>query len=635
MTNDYKERIIKWLTGNYTIEPSSTEPLFQELNQTTTTINTYVDVVLGYIQGKDGKGNDLEEGFIYGLDSNDKGIIIVVDNNFNVLQVIDEFDSGTTFREFICLNIDSTNGNIYGIDKTGSQYRFILLNNFLVKTPTQTVYEVKLRNSYNLSFVNSGFTPKFVEKKQIESFYVITGIINNKPMVATYKIEVGSTNELEEYTYTDSTSYNLKSYNIEWSGDTYIEKIGCYYTTTDQYNFLQIKYVEFSFDGSTITKTHTVDMVETYLTESMLNGFMSIVMTNDDTYICYPLHGASYDEAYATPIYKINYTNNTYTEFTRIETEDGLDYNYSRGKLVKNKNDIYFYLFANTTSPSDNTQAEFKVRFGAILYSNNVPYITAKEYNNLTLFNLLMYTTVFNVSNIYNLYTYNLIGSNSNVLLNTQQILNSLNYNYEDYQDLYSMVPNSVWLYSNNKIVYARNLYNKLLNGNVTISTVEVPNMMLNDITITPQVLLGKTNGILINNSENIEKNVYEDLFINFYNTLTMQNQNTALFIPNLNGATRLNNSISNTVDYNNAKIGKIRLNYSDNTTYIKEISSATRISQFVYRFSFNVYVPNSKTITSVELLSSDEETSYQTINTSNLVSGKSYKISQDVEIGG
>ena len=41
MTNDYKERIIKWLTGNYEIEQSSTEPLFQEL-ETQTTLNTYI-----------------------------------------------------------------------------------------------------------------------------------------------------------------------------------------------------------------------------------------------------------------------------------------------------------------------------------------------------------------------------------------------------------------------------------------------------------------------------------------------------------------------------------------------------------------------------------------------------------------
>ena len=634
MTNDYKERIIKWLTGNYTIEQSSTEPLFQELNNTTTTINNYVDIVLGYIQGKDGKGNDLDIGFIYGLDNNNKGVILIVDSNFNIIQTINAWDSGTDFHEFICLNIDTTNGNIYGIDKQGSQYRFILLNNFLVKTPIETTYKVKLRNSYNITFTNSSFVPYYVEKRPSDSFYVITGLNNNKPMVATYKIEVGSTNELNEYTYTDSSSYQLKAYNIAWSGENYVEKIGCYYTTTDEYNFLQITYVEFSFNGTTITKTKTISLEETYLTQSMLDGYMSVVMTNNDTYICYPLHSVSYSEAYATPIYKIDYTNNTYTTFYELETDTTLDYTYSRGKIIKINNQIFFYAFANTTDPSDNTTAEFKIIFGAILYNSGTSYITSKEFDGLQIYNLVMFTTIFNVSNNYNLYTYNLIGSNSNILLNVQQILDPLNYNYQDYQDLNSMVPNGVWLYNNNEIVFARNLYNKTLNGNITISTVEVPNMMLNDISITPQKLLGGTNGILINNTEEITKNIYEDLFINFYNELTMQNQNTQDYITNLNGATRLNASISNTMDYNNAKISAIRLNYSDDTTYTKIISPATRISQFVYQFEFQIYVPNNKTITSVELISADEQTSYQTINTSNLESGKTYKITQNVEIG-
>ena len=638
MTDDYKERIIKWLTGNYTIEPNSTDPLFQELTETTTTINTYVDVVLGYIQGKDGKGNDLDIGFIYGLDSNDDGVIIIVDSNFNIIQVITEWDSGTDFHEFICLNIDKTNGNIYGIDKNGSQYRFILMNNFMIKTPAQANYEAKLRNSYNISFTNS-FTPQFVEKKPNESFYVINGLIVTSslhlPGVATYKIEVGSTNELIQYNFaSDGHDYVMQSYNITWSGDTYSQKVACYYTGTDQYGYTTITYREFEFDGSTITKGLRLVLNSTYLTPSMLAGYMSVVMTNNDTFICYPL-ADSYTEEYATPIYKVDYANNTYTEFTRIEADTTLDYMYSGGYLIKINNQIYFYLFANTTDPNDNTTAEFKLIFGTILYATgNVPYITQKEFDGLEIFNLVMYTNAFNVSLNYNLSTYNLIGSNSNILLSVQQVVNPLNYNYSDYQDINSMVPNSVWLYSNNELVYARNLYNKIVNGNTTISTAEVPNMILNDISLTPQKLLGDTNGILVNETEAITKNVYEDLFINFYNTLTMQDQNTATYVTNLNGATRLNTSISNIEDYSNAKIGKVRFNYEDNTTYIKTINPATQISQFVYQFSFNVYVPNSKAIDSIEIISNDEITSYLTINTTSLLKGKSYKITQNVEIG-
>ena len=86
MTNDYKERVIKWLTNNYEVEQSSTTPLFQTLNSTTTTINDYVDAVQGYIQGRDGKGNPLDIGFIYG-EKNNKGVILVVNNNFDIFSL--------------------------------------------------------------------------------------------------------------------------------------------------------------------------------------------------------------------------------------------------------------------------------------------------------------------------------------------------------------------------------------------------------------------------------------------------------------------------------------------------------------------------------------------------------------------
>jgi hypothetical protein len=155
---------------------------------------------------------------------------------------------------------------------------------------------------------------------------------------------------------------------------------------------------------------------------------------------------------------------------------------------------------------------------------------------------------------------------------------------------------------------------------------------MLNDIDIEQQDLLGQTNGTLITNTDTIQKNIYEDLFINFYNTLTMQNQNTPNYITNLNGSTRLNNSISASLDYENVLISKIKINYTDETSTIKGITKAIQVSQFVYNFNFQIYVD--KPILNIELISNDENTVYQTINLTTQV-GKYYNINQQVEIGG
>ena len=158
MTNDYKERIIKYLTNNYNEGTESTTPFFAEnvnVKEIQNNFHSIFTTIDGYIQGKDGKGNELDIGFIYGsyvYNSKLAGRIVIVDSEFNILQTIDEFNTGTKFNRFTALNIDVANGNIYGIDKPGDNYRFLLLNNFLIKTPAQQNYEVKLRNSYILNF---------------------------------------------------------------------------------------------------------------------------------------------------------------------------------------------------------------------------------------------------------------------------------------------------------------------------------------------------------------------------------------------------------------------------------------------------------------------------------------------------
>ena len=633
MTDEYKERVIKWLTGNYEIEQNSTEPLFQELNKTTTTINDYISVALGFIKGKDGKGNELEVGFIYGLDSNEDGVILIVDDDFNILQVINEYDTGTKLGKFVCLNIDKTNGNIYGVDISSSKYRFILLNNFMIKTPTQENYQVKLRNSYFLNFTHSNFIPYYVEKRPSDSFYVMTGM-TNKPMVATYKIEVGSTNELNEYEWsgTYSNYLMLKAYNITWTGEEISEKIGCFNIVVHGSDWQEIRYLELNFNGETITKTFDIYVDEVSSTVDKIQSFSGIEMTNTETFVYYNKNDES-----DSRLYKIDYDNQGIIYYYEIEGDDTLNYVWTGLKTIKIDNTIYFYGYENTTDPSDNTQAEIRLYFGIITSKNGAPYILNKSFEAGKLYDIVVYMgqDIFYVSKLYNLSTYHLAGSRSSTLVSVKQIYNQLNYNFDDYQDINSMVPTSAWLYDeNDKIIYARNLYNKVVNGNTTTSTLEISNLLLNDIDITKQSLLGETNGILVNNNEIITKNVYENLYINFYNTLTMQNRNTALFIPNLVGASRLNSSISNIADYSEAKIGKIRINYSDNTNFIKTINPATKISQFVYQYSFNVYVPGNKNIISIELISADEGTTYQTITGLNLENSKSYKITQNVEIG-
>ena len=627
MTNDYKERVIKWLTGNYDIEQSSTEPLFQELEETQTTISTYMEKCLGYIQGRDGKGNELDIGFIYGNDSNNKGVIAIVDDEFNILQVINEYDTGTHFNKFICLNIDIVNGNIYGIDLQGSQHRFILLNNFLLKTPVQENYEVKLRNSYFLSFTSMN-TISFIDKKPNEAFYIIAGQGSDAyTVVDTYKIEVGSTNELIEYESTIVMA--LKSYEIQWSGDNYTIKING--VNIDKNYAMNYKETNFNGETFTLIKDFNIAQFSTYVEAIKSYRESDFIIINGEVYLALLI---SHTGDSNISIYKIDGT--SLIEYRKIEqtTVSTFGQQFLGGRLFKKNNQAFYFIWINTDYSSTTSDINFTIEFGVITNLNATSHILKETFENKKMYDILNYTSAktFGIVNNYNLYTYNLISPDANKLIKIKQIFNPLNYNFEDYQDLNSLVPHSVWLYNDNKIIFARNLYNKTINGNTTLATVEIPNMMLNDIDIEQQDLLGETNGTLITNTDTIQKNVYEDLYINFYNTLTMQNQNTQEYITNLNGSTRINSSISQIMDYDNAKIGKLRYNYSDNTSSIIEIPNATKISQFVYQYNFVIYIL--KSTTSIDLLSYDEGTVYQTIDTSNLEINKFYKITQNVEIG-
>ena len=90
-------------------------------------------------------------------------------------------------------------------------------------------------------------------------------------------------------------------------------------------------------------------------------------------------------------------------------------------------------------------------------------------------------------------------------------------YNNQPYFKYKSLVPYFGKLYdSNNNLIFARTLYNKSINGQTTTSSVLVPNLYLNDITIGGEKLVGKTYLEMIDQDEEIGKNEYEELFVNF-----------------------------------------------------------------------------------------------------------------------
>jgi hypothetical protein len=213
------------------------------------------------------------------------------------------------------------------------------------------------------------------------------------------------------------------------------------------------------------------------------------------------------------------------------------------------------------------------------------------------------------------------------------------NYNGLPYENINSlMTKKGRIINTDQQFIFARNLYNKYIRNNMTLSTLEVPNTLLNNEDMFYVGLIGDTNYYLFSNNAvlgtSITKNIYETVDFNFYNTLRMTDANGSTNIENLDGATRINQSTSAILDYHNAQATKARLNFTDDTYNIITIDPTTQITinGNSAEYSFIIYVPSNKSVKNLEIISYDETTVYATIN-GNFGVGAFSQITQTVSI--
>ena len=622
MTQDYKDTLLRYLTGNLQQQSGSNVPQLGNPISSATTIGyelrgyNVIDIISGY---------ESPYCAIYGNDNNGKGFIAVIDENYNLLQIITEYITGTDFGTFQVLNIDEE-GKFYGIDINNGTPRFIMLNNFLLKAPNQNEFSVKLRQSYNLPSPLSTATKYFAITKAVGQGKYLMGAETtsssvNSPLVTELTINVGSTNDWIDYSYTETTdSFNGQSIWASWNQDVLDFKI-CGYAakTSNPY------YVEYTLNGSSLDKNEI--MIATPLGYADNHYEITTILQNKQiSYV--GVFGGSSGGTQDISVY-ISKGNNQLTYVTGQFGGTTGYVNSPKRIQLKTIGDTTYYLWKiySTTAIG-----ELYINIGRLTYIPSTGSVRVGHKTITARGDTFEY--YFYVSNNFNLYNYNVLGfdfSSSTVGSNNylaQEVYNTNNYNGLAYENINSLVPNNGILYdSNDLILFARNLYNMSVYGNTTLSVLQIPNTMVNDVTISTQNLLGETNKILVSNTDNFTKNIYETLFINFYNHITIQNQNTLDYISNPTGSAALNLSVSSNNDYSNKKATKCRINYSDNTTKIFTVQPT--ITSGVATCDFNVYV--NKTINTIDIISQDETTVYQTINNLNTLQiNKIYKITQD-----
>lgn len=646
MTEEFKSTLFSYLIGKLPKESGITEETFKEINDLPR--DNWINVL------PSGYNNFKYEGIIqaqtsdllvlYGgyktTDNEVKGIITIVDNEFNPITSIYQYDSGTYLRYIQCMKQDE-DGTFYAIDCpdfpgdevwsfTTSQKRFLMFNNFTQQANNS--YLLTLQKSYIFPNDYLNFYCKKLFKDPNSSHYVMVGSMlrdQNEPdfdkiRAVELKINVGSENEWTKY---DTGDYWIlgDSY-VEYNSDSnaFITMLITSSLNTNRTVGLWSKdFSQTSFSYSTL---HEFDF-QPYVDSVFYNNQSSFLNKNEVYFVQNNQHWGN--KGTARPKYiGLYYYNIETKEFKTIYEKYLGEYDFCNLEAIyinQNDNDLYIEFNGNVNSESNladyHCQRLVDFEWSPILISEQQYFVFDQR--------------AFYVSNNFNLLKIIMCPANPRratwKLYSIKENYNSTKYNGQPYINTNALIPNSAEIYSNENLVFARNLYNKTTNNNTTVATVEVPNNYLNDIDITSKNLLSETNLNLVEDTNMIQKNVYETLYINFINTLLIADRNNAVQVLNQEASTYLNNAINTDDSYDNAKLyNKVIINYQDGSS--KENSyGLENITETSAIIAFGLYID--KLINNVEIVSNDKSIVYQTIDLSNLELNKTYSIKQKLEV--
>ena len=323
---------------------------------------------------------------------------------------------------------------------------------------------------------------------------------------------------------------------------------------------------------------------------------------------------------------------NIWQEYELIDT-------YSSGTSV-NLNDFSHFNIKNDTLYLPVIKNDGKV----YMYAYRARYYEDQSYETTNVCNKMIYDSidptkltkglceiiVNKVYELYNLYTFvDILDSgtqHSNAHLLNQYVLPVSPYKMSANQ----YYPYLSILRDDDKILFARTLYNLIRQQNTFTSTVNVPNVMLNDVEIKKEQLLAKEYNTIDEDNETIEKNIYEDLLINFNDTITVVDNNTNNNIVNTEASVDVVKDLIIEREMDKVML-KYRIVYQDNTSEVLELPSPT-IDDENRIATYNLIIGSHKAINRIEFISWDETTTYVII-TLNVEANKVYLISQKVRV--
>lgn len=655
MTDEFKQTLFDYLIGKLPNEQGTTEEIFKDINEISR--DEWVDFlpnsgtwsamrIEGLIAPSENTSNFtvLYGGYSTGTVEDEAfGFIYLLDSEFKPIKLFEEYDSGTKLRYIQQMQVAS-DGTFFAVDDVvysynneqyvqTSQKRFIMLNNFTQQINNN--YILTLQKSYIFPSNYFNFYCKYLTKNPNSSHYLLVGArANNIGNFLDYdavgcidlKINVGSENEWNF----QSTPLNGNNDGVIFGGAIATfdsdDNIAFKIIATGTSNSLnQPIYLYSQNYGETSWNRKTITSKGLYIDSIGFNNQCYFI--NDD--IVYFVLSNEYwgnsgviEEKYIG-LYKYTISTNSLEELF-LENLGEADYIYTRGIYLRVNNNELYVLYCKDDDQDeigDFYYFRYKNKWNPKLIASQKPFRFRTEYffvkSNFNLVSGFITKTTFTEA------YWNQILVKENY--------NSNKYNGQLYVNTNSLIPDNAEIYSEGKLVFARDLYNKSLNSNTTVSTVEVPNNYLNDIDLTSKNFLSETNLTMVADTNNLQKNIYETLYINFINTLLIIDRNNANPVINQQASTYLNNAINTSDSYSNAKLyNKVIINYQDGSS--KEVSYAhednTEKSTII---AFGLYVD--KLMNNAEFVSNDKSIVYQTIDLFDLELNKYYAIRQKLEV--
>ena len=226
---------------------------------------------------------------------------------------------------------------------------------------------------------------------------------------------------------------------------------------------------------------------------------------------------------------------------------------------------------------------------------------------------------VQNTFNIYNIFLNGLIAT---------YIYKSTGYNGDPYFSKTSVTSQTMTLFNENeKPIFNRDLYNKTLIGNSVNSITQIPFNYLNNEPIIKENLISKNNNIIDTDNKEINKNMYEELYITNIDAYKVFNNNSGSTY-NQEGSLKIAKNVYNGFQDDYA-ITSYRINYEDGSKLDGTIKSISRTGNIA---TLQLFVYN-QGIKNIQIFDSEYTIPFATIDFTDYEEGKLYQIIQKVKV--